>query len=183
MNRIVFWAVMPSRSFASAPTRRRAATPEETAETGSKWERVRPAMMRARVVLPEPGGPQRTIEGGSPASIALRRRRPSPTICSWPTNSSRGRGRMRAASGAWPAAGGAGGGRGGGGGGEGEGPVWGPAVRTSSGMIRGCDGGHSGRAGRRYNTGARARKVAGAPEEALNETRGRRKGAEGRGGG
>ena len=56
---------MPSRSFASATTRRRSATPEETAETGSKWERVRPAMMRARVVLPEPGGPQRTIEGGS----------------------------------------------------------------------------------------------------------------------
>ncbi len=34
-----------------------------TTEIGSKWDLVRPAMMRARVVLPEPGGPQKTIEG------------------------------------------------------------------------------------------------------------------------
>src|SRR3990172_8637816 len=55
---------------------------------------------------------------------------------------------------------------------------------AGSGALRvgnsGCDRGHSGRAGRRYNTGASARKVVGAPEAALNETQELRKVAEGR---
>ena len=85
---------------ASATTRRRSATPEATAETSSKCDCVSAAMIRASVVLPEPGGPQRTIDGSWSASIARRSTRPSPTRCSWPTNSSSERGRMRAASGA-----------------------------------------------------------------------------------
>src|SRR3990172_1764387 len=55
---------------------------------------------------------------------------------------------------------------------------------AGSGALRvgnsGCDRGHSGRAGRRYNTGASARKVVGAPEAALNETRELSKVSEGR---
>ena len=52
-----------SRSRASATALRRSATPAETAETGTKSASVLPAMMRASVVLPVPGGPQRIIEG------------------------------------------------------------------------------------------------------------------------
>ena len=40
------------------------------------------------------------IDGSLLASIDLRSTRPGPTICSWPTNSSKPAGRMRAASGA-----------------------------------------------------------------------------------
>ena len=68
-----------------------------------KLDWVRPAIMRARVVLPTPGGPQKIMEGTRSWSIICRRTLPSPSKCRWPTNSSRVRGRIRVASGvsAW----------------------------------------------------------------------------------
>ena len=99
-KRMVRSPCMARRSLAASATRRRSATPAVTAETGSKWERVRPAMRLARVVLPEPGGPQSSSEGIWSASMARRRTRPGPTTWPWPTNSSKERGRMRAARGA-----------------------------------------------------------------------------------
>jgi len=50
--------------------------------------------------LPEPGGPWRTAECGSPSSMAVRSVEPSPSRCSWPTSSSSTRGRIRTARGA-----------------------------------------------------------------------------------
>ena len=46
------------------------------------------AMRRARVVLPEPGGPHRIIECGLPDSKASRNGLPGPSRCCWPTTSS-----------------------------------------------------------------------------------------------
>ena len=56
--------------------------------------------MRASVVLPLPGGPQKIIDGTWSLSMRRRSMRSSPTRCSCPTNSSKLRGRIRAASGA-----------------------------------------------------------------------------------
>src|SRR3989344_5576868 len=44
--------------------------------------------MRARVVLPHPGGPHKRKEKSSRLSIATRRGFPGPTKCDCPTNSS-----------------------------------------------------------------------------------------------
>src|SRR5213592_919683 len=75
------------------------ATPSVTAENGSKWRAVWFAMMRASVVFPDPGGPQRMQDPISPRRISSPRAFPGPSRCSWPRNSSRVRGRRRAASG------------------------------------------------------------------------------------
>ncbi len=56
--------------------------------------------MRARVVLPVPGGPKKISEDNWSATMARRSKRPAPTIWSCPTNSSRVRGRIRSARGA-----------------------------------------------------------------------------------
>ena len=100
MNRIVLLRYSWRRSLASSIICLSSATPALVALTELKWESVMLAMMYARVVLPLPGGPQRIMEGSWSASIALLRVRPSPTRCSWPTNSLKLTGRMRAASGA-----------------------------------------------------------------------------------
>ena len=89
-----------SRSRPRSTMRRRSATPAPTALTASKAELVMVATMRARVVLPLPGGPQRTSEGRASSSRARRSTEPGPTACSCPTNSSRLRGRIRVDSGA-----------------------------------------------------------------------------------
>ncbi len=57
------------------------------------------AMMRARVVLPHPGGPQNSIELRSSRSICTRKGFPGPSNSSWPTNSSKLCGRIRSANG------------------------------------------------------------------------------------
>jgi hypothetical protein len=85
--------------FASATTRRKSATPALTAESAAKFAPVCCAMICASVVLPVPGGPHRIIEGIWSLSMARRSARPGPSTCSWPTNSSSVRGRIRAASG------------------------------------------------------------------------------------
>src|SRR5262245_16588725 len=99
-KRIVRVPVAPSRSRARAITSRTFATVAETAESSSNSAPVVAATMRARVVLPDPGGPKRTSEGTRSASIASRSALPDPTTCSWPTKSSSVRGRSRRASGA-----------------------------------------------------------------------------------
>ena len=67
----------------------------------SDW--VRRAMMRASVVLPTPGGPQKIIDGISSDSMMRRSTFPGPSRCFCPANSSSVSGRRRAASG-WGAA-------------------------------------------------------------------------------
>src|SRR5438445_2609843 len=71
------------------------------AENGTNRARVVLAMMRASVVSPDPGGPQRIIDGMRSLAMALRRKRPSPNPSSRPTTSSIVFGRTRPASGAW----------------------------------------------------------------------------------
>ncbi len=87
------------RSVARAITSRTSARPACTADSSSKAASACSAVMRASVVLPVPGGPNRIIECGRPDSIAVRSAEPSPSRCCWPTNSSSVRGRIRAASG------------------------------------------------------------------------------------
>ena len=58
------------------------------------------AMIRASVVLPVPGGPQRMIDCSRSRSMASRSGLPGASRSSCPTNSSNVRGRMRSASGA-----------------------------------------------------------------------------------
>src|SRR5207253_11196524 len=70
------------------------------AENGTNRARVVLAIMRASVVFPDPGGPQRIIDGMRSLAMALRRKRPSPNTSSRPTTSSIVFGRNRSASGA-----------------------------------------------------------------------------------
>ena len=103
MKRTVRAALRARASRAPWMAARTSAVPELTAESCTRRAPVSAAMMRASVVLPLPGGPKKIIEKSSPPLIAARSTVPSPTMCAWPTNSFRPRGRMRAASGA-PAA-------------------------------------------------------------------------------
>src|SRR6202795_225500 len=86
--------------------------PESTALKEMKSDLVSRAIKRARVVLPQPGGPQKSMEPRLSDSICMRSGLPDPKSFSWPMNSSRVRGRMRSASG-WLAAGTSGSGAGG----------------------------------------------------------------------
>ncbi len=63
-------ALAADRGACAAPsnTLRRSATPENTAESGSKCIAVVSASRRAIVVLPQPGGPQRIIEASRRAA-------------------------------------------------------------------------------------------------------------------
>ena len=64
--------------------RRRSAPPRAPRSgPGCVW-----ATIRARVVLPLPGGPKKIIDGTRSEAIARRRALPSPTTPAWPTNSS-----------------------------------------------------------------------------------------------
>src|SRR5438309_211065 len=90
---------------ASSMLRRRSATPALTALSGTKCDEVTRAISRASVVLPLPGGPQRTIDPNRSSSMARRSSCSGPTRCCCPTNSSSVRGRKRAARG-WSFAGG-----------------------------------------------------------------------------
>src|SRR5712664_3126622 len=87
--------------------------PARTALKETNSELVRRAMRRARVVFPQPGGPQKSMEPRLSFSICTRSDLPGPRSFSWPMNSSSVRGRMRSASG-WLAAGTSGSGAGGG---------------------------------------------------------------------
>src|ERR1700739_2388489 len=73
--------------------------PESTALKETKSDLVSRAIKRARVVLPQPGGSQKSMEPILSDSICMRSGLPGPRSFSWPTNSSSVRGRMRSASG------------------------------------------------------------------------------------
>ncbi len=99
-NRIVPRSNWPSRSSARCATSRTSLTDADTAERCSKAFWVVLAITWAIVVFPVPGGPQSTTDDNRSASISTRSGLPGPSRCSWPTTSSRVRGRNRAASGA-----------------------------------------------------------------------------------
>ena len=88
-----------SRS-ASAMTSRISLMPASTALNETNRALVVSAMMRASVVLPVPGGPHRMIDCSRSRSMASRSGLPGASSSSWPTNSSKVRGRIRSASGA-----------------------------------------------------------------------------------
>ena len=78
----------------------KSATPENTADSGSKRRPTASASKRAIVVLPVPGGPQRIMDDSLPAA-SIRPIAPcGPVKCSWPTTSLIAEGRSRSASGA-----------------------------------------------------------------------------------
>ena len=104
MNRMLRRPRAPRRSRAAASTARTSLTPALVADSSSKCDRVAWAMMWASEVFPVPAGPHRITDRSSSASISARRALPGPSTCPCPTNSSRVRGRIRAASGAsWSA--------------------------------------------------------------------------------
>ena len=90
----------PRRSFARSITARTSGRPALTAENSSNDPRQAVAMIRASVVLPEPGGPWKIAEWGSPVSTVVRSADPSASRCSCPTSSSTERGRIRTGRGA-----------------------------------------------------------------------------------
>src|SRR5439155_23986430 len=100
MNKMVFCPEVQVRLVAPAITRRISATLLSTPLNRTNFACVMSAMMWARVVFPVPGGPDKITDGKRSASIARRSNFPGPRICSWPTNSSSDRGRIRVASGA-----------------------------------------------------------------------------------
>ena len=73
--------------------------PLVTAEKSINSDRVLLAIIRARVVFPTPGGPQKIIEEMRSSSIRRRSTFPFPRRCICPANSSNDLGRIRAASG------------------------------------------------------------------------------------
>ena len=103
MKRTVRTPFPPSRSFARAMTARTSSTRADTADSSSNAPPVRAATIRAMVVFPVPGGPNRIIDGDRSSSIARRSADPGPSTCCCPTRSSRVDGRSRTASGAFSA--------------------------------------------------------------------------------
>src|SRR5437867_3614919 len=73
--------------------------PLVTGEKGTNVALVCRAIILARVVLPEPGGPQRMSDERVSDSIARRSGRPGATISSWPRKSVKSCGLMRSAKG------------------------------------------------------------------------------------
>ncbi len=78
----------------------KAGTPETAALKGTKWVLVILAIILAKVVFPEPGGPQRIIDWSLSSSIALRKGFPGPIIFSCPKKSSNFSGLILSARGA-----------------------------------------------------------------------------------
>ena len=74
--------------------------PLSTAESATSSALVARAITRASVVFPDPGGPQRMIDGTWSVSIASRKSVLGPRMCFCPAISSRVSGRIRSASGA-----------------------------------------------------------------------------------
>ena len=74
--------------------------PVDVAEKVTKRARVVRAMIRASVVFPDPGGPQKIMEGMRSFSMAFRRNRPGARMSWSPTISSSDCGRNRSGSGA-----------------------------------------------------------------------------------
>jgi hypothetical protein len=107
MNRTVALPIFFRTSRARSITFLRSWTPEATALSWWKSARTFALMRRASVVLPQPGGPQKIIEGMEPRSRYARRALPGPRRWRCPANRSIVDGRARSASGASAAARGA----------------------------------------------------------------------------
>ena len=101
MKSMVPWPCSPRRRWASARASRTSFTPAAVAESVIRCLAVVSASSRARVVLPVPAGPHRIDDPTRSDSASRRKGAPGPMRCSWPTTSSRVRGRRRAARGAW----------------------------------------------------------------------------------
>src|SRR5262245_10074301 len=101
---MVLWPEVRSRFAAVATTLRISATLLSTPLSRTYFDCVIAAIICASVVFPVPGGPEKMTDGSRSASIARRRSLPGARICSCPTNSSRERGRIRLASGAFASA-------------------------------------------------------------------------------
>ena len=101
MKSMVPWPCSPRRRWASARASRTSFTPAAVADSVTRCLAVASASRRARVVLPVPAGPHRIDDPTRSDSASRRKGAPGPTRCSWPTTSSRVRGRRRAARGAW----------------------------------------------------------------------------------
>ncbi len=86
-------------SCACTTASRMSLTPASTADSTTNSASTAPAIRRASVVLPTPGGPHRIIECSRPEPNATRSGWPSPSRCCWPMTSSSVRGRRRSASG------------------------------------------------------------------------------------
>ena len=84
-------------------TARTSLTPALSADSWAKRRLFALATSSASVVLPVPGGPYRISDIGASPSTRRRSGEPGPSRCCWPTTSSRVRGRIRAASGAFAA--------------------------------------------------------------------------------
>ena len=99
-KRMVRWPVACSRRADSAMTAFNSLEPTATALYSMNRARVWLAARRARVVLPQPGGPHSRIDGRESSSSSSRKGPRVPSRSSCPTTSARVRGRMRSAKGA-----------------------------------------------------------------------------------
>ena len=84
---------------ASLKASRTSATPDMTAESAISGSPTAAASRRAKVVLPQPGGPHRMTEDRRPAASIRPSGASGFNTSSWPSTSSSRRGRMRSASG------------------------------------------------------------------------------------
>src|SRR5512139_1711179 len=100
MKRMAGRSSLPRFFLSSARASLISLIPERTAEYGRKTACVSAAMIRARVVFPEPGGPQKMRDGKGRAASTDERNFPSPRISSCPTKPARDVGRILSASGA-----------------------------------------------------------------------------------
>ena len=82
MNRTVRRPVADWQASAPRMTSLISLIPDKTALKEMNWERVAPATMRASVVFPDPGGPQKIKECRRSSSMATRSGRPGPTTSS-----------------------------------------------------------------------------------------------------
>src|SRR5271170_1784687 len=98
-NRIVWRPDCASVASARATASRMSLTPASTAERAMKSALNAAAINRARVVLPEPGGPQRIIECSLPDANATASGLPTASRWRFPTTASIVVGRNRSASG------------------------------------------------------------------------------------
>src|SRR5271170_4653223 len=98
-NRIVWRPDCASVASARATASRMSLTPASTAERAMKSALNAAAISRARVVLPEPGGPQRIIECSLPDANATASGLPTASRWRCPTTASIVVGRNRSASG------------------------------------------------------------------------------------
>src|SRR5437763_1776020 len=100
MNRMVGRPPARRSRRAASITARTSLTPADSADSATNRRSPAPAARCAMVVLPLPGGPHRITDIGAAPVTSCRSGAPGASRWSWPTSSSRVRGRIRTASGA-----------------------------------------------------------------------------------